>query len=83
MSIKEKRYEKMKNNPSSVKFKTLQSVLEDFGFLCTPGKGSHKNFRHPKLGTQFVFSVPVHGENPQLKAIYVKNALKAIEEVNS
>ena len=83
MSKKEKRFSDMKNNPASTRFKTLQSVMSDFGFSCSPGKGSHVVFRHEALGENFAFPVPVHGSNPQFKAIYVKKALEWINEVNS
>lgn len=49
MATRDKRVEAMRRNSRNVCFAELQTVLEDYGFVGTPGMGDHWIFRHPGL----------------------------------
>jgi predicted RNA binding protein YcfA (HicA-like mRNA interferase family) len=46
MSKREKRLAKVVQNPSNVRFETLDALLRDFGFVLRSRKGSHCNYKH-------------------------------------
>jgi len=81
MSKKEKLHEKIRNSPKSVKFSEMKKMLEDFGFTHSRGKGSHNNFTHPALGALFVLTIPIRAGSQEILPMYVKLALKAIDDV--
>jgi len=45
---KEKRHEKIKNNPANVRFEEAIQWLKDWGFMLERVKGSHHILRHPE-----------------------------------
>lgn len=55
----------------------LISILEALGFEYRGGKGSHSVYKHPKLPAAKL-TVPL--QRP-LKAIYIKQALNLIEQL--
>lgn len=73
-----KKFEKMKNNPRNVTLKDLISVLEYFNCIVdkSRGKGGHVMVSHPLADRSF----PIPSDKP-VKAIYVKDCIKFIEEV--
>ena len=70
MTQKQKLIEMFFKNPSSLKFKQVVIVLEEFGFALVHARGSHTKFKHPKLPYDFV--IPVH--NGDCKTFYKKKA---------
>jgi len=74
----DKLYAKIVNNPKDVSFKELDKLLRIYGFECSnPRSGSsHYTYRHPDLVN--ILTVPY--KRP-IKAIYVKQALAAIEQL--
>lgn len=75
---REKLIKDMYNNPNNVRFESLASLLRYYGFLMhqSGGGSSHYVFKHSAL--PYGLSVPY--DRP-LKAIYVKKALKMMEEL--
>lgn len=77
MSKKEKLLQKIKNNPTNVKFDTIQSLLLYLGFdERTPRRGSsHHTFTY----RNHILTVPKH---KPVKTIYIKKVLSILEELN-
>ncbi|ABO50937.1 conserved hypothetical protein [Desulforamulus reducens MI-1] len=73
-----KLYSQIVNNPKDVKFDDLDKLLRHHGFMCRkPGGGSsHYNYYH--LDLPDVLTIPY---NRPIKAIYVKLAIKAIQQL--
>ncbi|MFZ5641427.1 MAG: type II toxin-antitoxin system HicA family toxin [Bacillota bacterium] len=74
----DKLYTKIANNPIDVKFSDLDNILKQYGFECRqPNKGSsHYIYYHQELSE--ILTIPY--ARP-IKAIYVKQAIKAIEKL--
>lgn len=77
MSKKDKLLQKIRNNPTNVKFETLQSLLIHFGFLeRVPRSGSsHHTFTYEK----YIITIP---KRKPVKSIYVKKVLSILEDLN-
>lgn len=73
-----KLYIQIVRNPKDVKFEELDRILKRYGFKCRqPGKGSsHYIYYHPELPDV----LPIPKDKP-IKAIYVKQAIAAIEKL--
>ena len=74
MAKYQKLLEKIKNNAKSVDFDDIKKVLEINGYKCINTGGSHYVFR--KQGKDSI-TIPY---NKPIKAIYVKQVIKALEE---
>jgi predicted RNA binding protein YcfA (HicA-like mRNA interferase family) len=77
VTTRDKREAAMRRNPRAVRFADLQAVLEDHGFVGRKGKGDHWVFEHPLLS----YVVTVDPRRPHVLPVYVRNALRAIDEV--
>lgn len=79
MTKKDKRLQKIKQNPRHVRFDDLDRVLLSYGFERTQsGKGtSHYYYT---LG-EHTLSIPY--KRPFLKSVYVKKAVKILEEIDN
>jgi RNA recognition motif-containing protein len=66
------------NNPKNVNFDELDKVLKHYGFNCrqSGGGSSHYVYFHSRL--QDILTIP---KNRPIKAIYVKKAVEAIEQL--
>lgn len=73
-----KLYAQITNNPKNVKFESLDKLLSQNGFICRQPSGgsSHFNYYHPELPD--ILTIPY--ARP-IKAIYVKQAIAAIQKV--
>ncbi len=78
MSKREKRLQRILQNPKNVSFGDLRKVLEDYGFVLDRSSGSHHSFKVEIKGEFRLFVVPYRRP---LKPVYVKEALKLIEEI--
>lgn len=78
MTKKEKLIEKFKNNPESVRYSELRSILIEIGFEEITAKGSHTKWKHSALTRDLVF--PIH--NNDCKGFYKKQALEIIQQNN-
>ncbi|MCH4890673.1 addiction module toxin, HicA family [Acidaminobacter sp. JC074] len=76
MSKREKLLNKIKNNPTNVKFETLQTLLLHYGFIeRQPKKGSsHYTYVYGNL----IITIPKH---KPVNKIYVKQFLKLIDDL--
>lgn len=79
MTKRAKRLQRLRQNPQNVSFDDLRQVLEDYGFILKSSVGSHHVF-NAKIGEQ-LWRLTVPYRKPHLKAIYVKDALTAIDEI--
>ncbi len=73
---RDKRLERLRRSATDVKPAELRTVLEAAGFLLDRTKGSHEIYVHPDRNDPVV--VPFR---KLVKRIYVREVLKAIEEV--
>ncbi|MEP7292629.1 MAG: type II toxin-antitoxin system HicA family toxin [Chloroflexota bacterium] len=79
MAKRDKRLQKLRNNPQNVSLEELRQILEDHGFWLDRIVGSHHVFR-AEVGEQtWKVVIPFH---KPVKIVYVKQALAAIDEIN-
>jgi predicted RNA binding protein YcfA (HicA-like mRNA interferase family) len=78
MTKREKRLEKIRQNPKHVNKSQLEQILVDFGFIRRDGKGSHTIYQHHKLETPVV--IAVHGQH--VPEYIVKKTLAAIDKIS-
>jgi hypothetical protein len=80
LTKREKRLQKIRQNPRNVSFGQLRQVLEDYGFVMRKSSGtSHLYFRAQAKGRVWTITIPF--KKPHVKTSYVKMALKMIEEI--
>jgi predicted RNA binding protein YcfA (HicA-like mRNA interferase family) len=75
MSIKEKLFQRLKNNPNNVKFDELRTMLEQQGFALERIAGSHWYLQdgiYKSKGTTFV--VPKHNQNVKAMLCQASNS---------
>jgi len=71
--------EKIRNNPKNVRFEELDRLLRNYGFEC----------RQPSGGSSHYFYICGHRrltvprKRPFIKQIYVKQALRQLEEIEN
>lgn len=70
----EKRIQKFIQNPGSLKYPQIESLLYIFGFQKVETKGSHTKFKHSQLKG---ITIPVH--NHDCKIIYKKHVAKVLK----
>ena len=78
MSKRQKRLERIRQNPNNVSLADLQRVLEDYGFEYRKTVGSHYTFTYVINDETRLFVVPF--KRP-IKPIYVKQALRIIDQI--
>ena len=76
MSKREKRLERMRNNPWNVKFSDLRNLLEELGFKYSYKK--HHKFKKP--GRKAII-IAAHRENFTVHSKAVKEVLQIIDEI--
>lgn len=81
MAKKQKRLERLRQNPKNVTFEELRQVMEDYGFLLDRASGSHFNFR-AEVSDQ-VWKITIPFKKPYVKEHYVKEVLKAVDEIRA
>ena len=80
MTKKEKLLNKFFKNPESLKYREIENLLLDHGFLMFEAKGSHKKFKHHLLKTDLI--IPVHNKDcKQFYKKYVQKLLKALYNI--
>ena len=62
------------------KVRELVAELQKAGFVDRGGKGSHRNFVHPKVSTPLTISVAT---DEDAKDFYVRAVKRAVEESKS
>ncbi len=79
MTKREKRLQRIRQNPKNVSFEDLRQVLEDHQFVLERSAGSHFQFYAEVGGKLYRLSVPF--KRPFIMAVYVKRALQVIDEI--
>lgn len=74
---KEKLIRKIKNNPKSVKFEEIDKILVDMGFERRQPSGGSSHYTY--VLEDKILTVPY--KRPYIKVVYVKIAIKLIEEL--
>jgi predicted RNA binding protein YcfA (HicA-like mRNA interferase family) len=77
MSKREKRLEKIRQNPKDVSFEALRQVLEDHGFRVKQVTGSHYTFARQIGNEALRLTIPYHRP---VKQAYVMKAIAAIDK---
>jgi hypothetical protein len=77
MTKRQKRLERIRQNPKTVTFEELRQVLEDHWFILGRSVGSHHHFRAEVGADTYHLSVPY--KRPYIKPAYVKQALEMID----
>ena len=77
MGKKEKRDQKIRNNPQNVDFNEVLQWLKDNGFVLERISGSHHIFRHPITQTKLNFQPDKNGK---AKPYQIKQAIRAIDQ---
>lgn len=73
----EKIIQKMKQQPNGIRFYEIAKVLEDYGYIMKSKTGtSHRNFINEEG------KIITIKEDTPLKAVYVKDVLKRIGQLN-
>ncbi|MEP7291952.1 MAG: type II toxin-antitoxin system HicA family toxin [Chloroflexota bacterium] len=80
MSKREKRLQKLRQNPKNVSFEDLQQVLADYGFEQVRTAGSHHTFILVLGNRNWRLTIPF--QRP-IKQAYVMQALEAIEQITA
>lgn len=78
MTKREKRIKKLFQNPKTVSFKELDSVLKDSGFITRQAHSGSSHYVYTKKEIQI--SVPF--KRPHVKEVYVKRVLELLGEEN-
>jgi predicted RNA binding protein YcfA (HicA-like mRNA interferase family) len=78
MTTRQKRHEKIRNNPANVRFEVAVTWLLSFGFVERDAKGSHIVLTHPDWDGKLT----MQDHKGYAKAYQVRQALKAIEEIH-
>ena len=74
---KEKLLNRIKNNPITVKFEELDKILQDVGFERRQPNGGSSHYTYG-LDNK-ILTVPY--KKPYIKVIYVKMAIKLLEDL--
>jgi predicted RNA binding protein YcfA (HicA-like mRNA interferase family) len=73
---RDKREERIRNNPKAVTFEELDWLLRQYGFVEVRRKGSHAIYRHP---TDSSIAPTVPFLRPYLRSRYVKQIIQWID----
>jgi predicted RNA binding protein YcfA (HicA-like mRNA interferase family) len=76
LSRREKRLQKIRQNPKNVAFDDLNQLLQDYGFELRRVTGSHHIFEYNLEGEQLKFIVPF---GRPVKPYYIKEAIRIID----
>lgn len=65
--------------PKQIRFSDLERVLLFVGFTLHSKRGSHYNFKHPKL--HYILTIVSHHQGNDVLPIYIINTARAIEDL--
>ena len=80
MSKREKRLQKIRQNPNNVSIDELAQVLKDYGIEYDHATGSHHIYRYTLNGQKLRLSIPYR---KPIKAIYVKESILVIDQIRA
>ena len=78
MTKRDKRLQRIRDNPKDVSFDELSRVLEDYDFEHVRTSGSHHTFIAIVGSRNWRLTIPF---NRPIKAPYVRMALEAVDEI--
>lgn len=82
MTKREKRLQKIRQNPRNVRYEDLVTVMEDYGFTLRESGGSHVFADCAIDDTVWTVTlVRPHGNKKHVNQTYVKRAIKALDEI--
>lgn len=81
MASKEKKISKIINNPKDVRFKDLDSLLCDIGYLKKQSGGGSSHYVYSHVDSDVLIVLVAHGSNPVLPEYQVKKALNSIKNI--
>jgi hypothetical protein len=73
---REKRLERIRNNPRNVRFEELDHLLTDYGFSRRQPRSGSSHFIYVR--GKIRLTIPMN--RPHLREVYVKQVLKLLEE---
>lgn len=76
---RQKRKERIRNNPTNVRFEDLDRLLLDYEFTRGQPGGGSSHYIYARQGLRI--TIPMH--RPHLKEIYVRNVLKLLDEIDN
>ncbi len=76
MTKREKRLQKIRQNPKNVRFNDLQAVLNDYGIKLIRSRGSHHTFS-VKIDDE-VHTLVIPYRRP-IRIVYIRQALQLID----
>ncbi|NPV42704.1 MAG: toxin HicA [Firmicutes bacterium] len=77
MSKKEKLLERIKSNPRTVKFEEMDNILVNIGFERRQPRGGSSHYTYSLEDK--IITIPY--KRPYIKVVYVKKAIKILEEL--
>jgi predicted RNA binding protein YcfA (HicA-like mRNA interferase family) len=80
LSKREKRLQKIRQNPKDVSMDELEQVLKDYGIQRDRESGSHYIFRYNLNGQNLRLSIPFR---KPIKVIYVKEAIVVVDQIRA
>jgi len=81
MSSKEKRLNRILNNPKEVRFKELDALLLELGYIKRQSGGGGSHFVYSHENSHILVVLAVHGANPILPTYQVKKAINSINSI--
>jgi hypothetical protein len=78
MTKREKRLERIRQNPSGWSIDELEQIMLDYEIKYVRSKGSHRRYTYILNGRKEQITVPV---DKPIKPIYVKQVREVIEEI--
>jgi hypothetical protein len=79
MTKRDKRLQRIRQNPKNVSFEELRQVIEDYGFILKRSSGSHHVFDMTVEDQIWTLVIPYN--RPHVKPTYVKRAIDSIDEL--
>ncbi|CUS03630.2 YcfA-like protein [Candidatus Promineifilum breve] len=76
---RQKRLEKVRNNPKNVRFEELDQLLLEFGFKRRQPRSGSSHFIY--IRGQLRLTIPMN--RPHLREVYVKSVVKLLDEIEN
>jgi len=76
---RQKRLERIRNNPKTVRFEDLDGLLIDFGFKRRQPRSGSSHYIYVRDGLRL--TIPMN--RPYLREVYIKNVLKMLDEIEN
>jgi len=66
--------------PNDITMKELDRFLKSEGFKLQSQSSSHLNYKHERL--TYILTIVSHNMKQEVKVVYIKNVLAAIDEIS-